>query len=317
MHSASQRTNVKQNLQDYNKTGDPRLPGDKASVNRFAVQNRILASKLTSSAKVLLLAILKHAWYGASERGCFASNETLAGETDLSARQVGRLFLELEKAGEITIERTGESKHAYKTIRPTAACLGIETTSEVGHPCLSADDAPRHPGSAPRHPGQESDRGCPTRIELKEREKEEFTGGVASLGEEDEDEPGPRLLPFPTGPAAAAAITPQQGPVPAAKPMPGPPRPRQPVVMQNYNPPTPIEPDPDPVRTAAALAALRRRFPELKPNLSIGDGDDGNGRIDAKATTVPAARTTRRDASPGSGQALRPVAAGLVRRSGL
>ena len=130
------------------------------AVDAFAVQRRVLASSLTPSAKVLLIAILSHARYGANPAGCFASSKVLGEETQLCERQVRRLFLELEAGDWITIERAGKSKLSYKTARPGKACI---VASAPGRPCPGASDAPGHPGRAPGHPGQESDLGCPSK----------------------------------------------------------------------------------------------------------------------------------------------------------
>jgi hypothetical protein len=140
------------------------------AVDTFAVQRRVLASSLTPSAKVLLLAILSHARYGANPAGCFASSKVLGEETQLCERQVRRLFLDLEAGDWITIERAGKSKLSYKTARPGKACI---VASAPGHGRPGASDAPGHPGRAPGHPGQESDLGCPSKRLVKRGEEKD------------------------------------------------------------------------------------------------------------------------------------------------
>lgn len=150
-----------------------RRPGIKPppdAVDAFAVQRCVLASSLTPSAKVLLLAILSHARYGANPAGCFASSKALGEETGLSERQVRRLFLELEGGGWIAVERAGKSKLSYKTARPGKACI---IASAPGHGRPGADDAPGHPGRAPGHPGRESDPGCPGKRLVKRGEEKD------------------------------------------------------------------------------------------------------------------------------------------------
>ena len=103
-----------------------RVKSDSLRVSPFEINRRILAATSLSLAfKAVLIAILDHARYGASQ--CTATTRTLARECDVTERCVRKALVYLEGQGLIRIDREGESRHSRHAITPGPCLLQVGT----------------------------------------------------------------------------------------------------------------------------------------------------------------------------------------------